>query len=256
MPQARRPQISTLDELECLYPDCMRMFVRRGNLKRYLWFSHQGQPPQLASHRHGHPPHRWLCSPHRQSPTETAQHNGSILAHALEEIPEESDSEDHGLYQCVPQPHSPAQKPNTKAADMGDTPMDDNHPEFNVHPTAGTTFGDAPEYHEFQDHIKNPWQPYQCAEEFKQAIRFVKAHYPNWKIDPHFNKGRFKIPKHCSYTSGWTMYTQIYPMDTQLSKWREWSISTHNNRRLFYFRDMAECVWSLSFECPNKDHMV
>ena len=213
MPPARRPRASALDALECPYPDCMTMFVWRGNLKRHLRISHQGQPPPPANHRQSHPPRRRLYSPHRQSPTETPEPDGSIPAPALDEIPEETDSEDDGLYRRVPQPHSPAQESDTEEADPGETPMDEENPEIEVHPTAGRTFGDDPDYNEFRDLINNPWQPFYCAEDFKQAIRFVEAHYPKSQIDRHFNEGGCKIPEHFSYTSGWTMYNQIYAMD-------------------------------------------
>jgi hypothetical protein len=119
MPPARRPQTSALDVLEYPYPHCMTMFVRRGNLKCHLRISHQGQPPQPASHRQSHPLRRRLYSPHRQSCTETPEPNGSIPAPALDEIPEETDSEDDGLYRRVPQPHSPAVRGSPLYSDNG-----------------------------------------------------------------------------------------------------------------------------------------
>ena len=78
MPSARRRRISALDPLECPYPDWMGMYVWRGYLQHHLGISLQGQPPQPASQGQSHPPHRWLCSPHRQSVTETAEPDGSI----------------------------------------------------------------------------------------------------------------------------------------------------------------------------------
>jgi len=110
MTPARRPRTSALDALECPYPDYLSMIVRRGNLKRHLGISHQGQPPPPASHRQSHPPRRRQYSPHRQSPTETPEPDGSIPAPALDKIPAETDSEDDGLYRRVPEPHSPAQE--------------------------------------------------------------------------------------------------------------------------------------------------
>jgi len=256
MPPARRPRTSALDALECLYLECMRMFVRRGNLKCDLRIRYQGQLPPPASHRHSHPPLRRLYSPHRQSPTESPEPDGSIPAPALYEIPEDTDSEDHSLHRRVAQPHSPAQASDTEEANPGETPMDKEIPEIEVHPTAGRTFGDDPDYNEFQDLIDNPWQPFYCAEDFKQAIRFVEAHYPKLQIDCHFNEGGCKIPEHFSYTSGWTMYNQIYRMDNQLPKWRETSISTPNGRRFIYFRDPVECARHLLRQRPYKYHMV
>jgi len=134
--------------------------------------------------------------------------------------------------------------------------MDEENPEIPVHPTAGRTFGDDPNYTEFRKLIKYPWQLFCCADDFKQAIRFVKAHYPRSQIDRHFNEGGCKIPEHFSYTSGWTMYNRIYRMDNQLPKWREASISTPNSQRFFYFRDPEECAWYVLRQRPYKDHMV
>jgi hypothetical protein len=121
---------------------------------------------------------------------------------------------------------------------------------------AGRTFGDDSDHNEFRDLLNNLWQPFYCAEEFKQAIRFVEAHYPKSQNNRHFNEGGCKIPEHFSYTSGWTMYNQIYAMDNQLPKWREASISTPNGRRIFYFRDPVESAQYLLCQCPYKDHMV
>jgi hypothetical protein len=56
IPTAQRPQTSAQDALECPYSDCVSMFVRQGNFKRYLGISHQGQPPPQASHRQSHLP--------------------------------------------------------------------------------------------------------------------------------------------------------------------------------------------------------
>jgi len=134
--------------------------------------------------------------------------------------------------------------------------MDEENPKIEVHPMAGRTFGDDPDYNEFRDLINNPWQPFYCAEDFKLGIRFVEAHYPKSQIDRHFNQGGCKIPEHFSYTSGWMMYNPIYRMDNQLPKWREASISTPNGPRFFYFRDPVECAWYLLRQRPYKDHMV
>lgn len=113
--------------------------------------------------------------------------------------------------------------------------MDEEPPEFEVDPTAERTFGDDPEYNEFRGLINNLWHPFHCAEVFKQAIKFVEAHYPKSHIVRHCIEGECNIPDHFSYTSGWTMYNQIYGMDSQLPKWREGSIFTPHGRRFSYF---------------------
>jgi len=87
-------------------------------------------------------------------------------------------------------------------ADLGETLMDKENPEIKIHSKVGRTFGDNPDYNEFRDLINNPWQHFYCAEDFKQAISFVEAHYPKSQIDHHFNEGGCKIPGHLSYTSG------------------------------------------------------
>ena len=75
------------------------------------------------------------------------------------------------------------------------------NPGIKGHPIAGRTFGDDPDYNEFRDLINNLWQLFYCAEDFKQAIRSVEAHFPKSQIDHHFNEGGCKIPEHFSYTS-------------------------------------------------------
>jgi len=134
--------------------------------------------------------------------------------------------------------------------------MHEEFPEIKVHSTPGSTFGDDPDYNEFRDLIDNPWHSFHYAEDFKQAIRFVEAHYPKSQIDRHFKEGGCKIPEHFSYTSGWMMYNQIYAMDNQLPKWREASISAPNSQTFFYFRDTVECAWYLLRQPPITDHMV
>ena len=134
--------------------------------------------------------------------------------------------------------------------------MDEENPEIEVHSTAGRTFGDDPDYNEFRDLISTRWQPFYFADDFQQAIRFVKAHYPKSQIDRHFNEVGCKIPEHFSYTSRWTMYNQIYRMDNQVPKWREASISMPNGRRFFYFRDPVESARYLLRQRPYKDHRV
>jgi len=171
------------------------MFARQGNLKRHLPISHQGQPPPPSSHRLSHPLHRRLYSLHWQSPTETPKPDGSIPAPALDEIPEDTDSKDGGLYRHVPQPHTLAQEFDTEEADTGGTPMDKENPEIEVHPTAGRTCGDDPDYNEFRDLINNLWQPFHCAEDFKQAIRFLEAHYPKSQIDRRLMKAVARFPR-------------------------------------------------------------
>jgi len=98
--------------------------------------------------------------------------------------------------------------------------MDEQNPEMELHPTAGRTFFDDPDYNEFQDLTYNLWQLFYSANDLKQAIRFFESHYPESQIDRHFNEGRCKIPEHFSPTSGWTLYNQIYMMDNQLPKLR------------------------------------
>jgi len=256
MPPAHRPQTSALDAGECPYPDCMQMVVRWGYLKRHLRISYQGQLPPLASHRRSHPPRRRLYSPHGHSPTDTLEPDCCIPALPLDKIPEASNSKDDGLYRRVPLPYPPAAVSNTEEADTEESPMDEENPEIEVHPMARSTFGDDPDYNEFRDLINNPWQQFYCAKDFKQAIRFVKAHYPKSQIDCHFKEGGCNIPEHFSYTSGWTMYNQIYRMDNHLPKRRDASISTRNGRRFFYFRDPVECAQYLLRHRPYKEHMV
>jgi hypothetical protein len=242
MPPGCRPRTCALDALECPYPDCMTMFVRRGNLKRHLRISHQGQRPPPASHRQSHPPRPGLYSPHRRCPTDNPEPDGNILAPALDKIPEDTYSEDDGIYRRVPHPHSPAQESSTEVADPGETLTNEKNPEIEVHSTTGRNFGDDPAYNEFRDLVNNPWQTFYCAEDFTQAIRFVEAHYPKSQIDRQLNEGGCKIPEHFSYSSRWTMYNQIYVMDNHLRKWREASISPPNGRRFWKFRDPVECA--------------
>jgi hypothetical protein len=116
----------------------------------------------------------------------------------------------------------------------GETQIDVANPQIDIHHTAGRAFGDDSNYNEFRDLIRNPWQPLNCARDFKQAMRFVKVQYPKSQIDHHFNYGEFKIADRFSYTFGWTMYNQIYVMDNHLPKWREGSISTPSGERFFY----------------------
>jgi len=176
-------------------------------------------------------------------------------ATALDKIPEETDSEDDGLHRRIPQPNSLAQESDTEGAEPGETAMDKENPAIKVYPTAGRTFGDDPDYNEFSDFINNPWQPFHWAADFEQAIRFVEAHYREAQNDRRFNEGGWKIPERFSYTTGWTMYNQIYPMDNQLPKWREGFISTRNSRRFFYFRDQVECARYPLRQPPYNDHM-
>jgi hypothetical protein len=63
-------------------------------------------------------------------------------------------------------------------ADRGETPMEEENPVIDKHPTPGRTVGDFPDDNEFRDLITNPWQPFYCSEDFKQAIRFVEGHSP------------------------------------------------------------------------------
>ena len=71
MSPACRPWISALDALKSPYPEYMRMFVQRDNLKHHLAISHEGQPLEPTGHRHNHLPHRRLYSPHWSSHTDT-----------------------------------------------------------------------------------------------------------------------------------------------------------------------------------------
>jgi HEPN domain-containing protein len=79
--------------------------------------------------------------------------------------------------------------------------MVEENGELEVHPTSGRTFGDYPNYNGLEELLNILRQCFHGAEDFKQAIRFVEAHYPKSQIDHHFNDGRCKIPKHFSYTS-------------------------------------------------------
>ncbi|KAF8542359.1 hypothetical protein BDD12DRAFT_729202 [Trichophaea hybrida] len=45
-------------------------------------------------------------------------------------------------------------------------------------------------------------------------------------------------------------------MDNQLPKWKEASVTTPNGRKVFYFRDLVECVQYLLRQRPYRDHMV
>ena len=85
------------------------MSVWQGTFTRHLRISHQVQPPPPANHQPSDPPHSPLYSRHRQCPRGTHDPDGSIPAPSFVEIAEETDSEDDGFYQCVQQPHSPAQ---------------------------------------------------------------------------------------------------------------------------------------------------
>jgi len=134
--------------------------------------------------------------------------------------------------------------------------MDEENRQMKVHPMAGKTFSDDPNYNEFRDLIHNPCQHFHSANDFKQAIRFVEAHYPKSQIDRHLNEGRCNIPEHFSYSSGWTIYNQIYMIDNPLPKWREASISMPNRCRFFYFYDPVECARYLLCQLPYEDHMV
>jgi len=80
--------------------------------------------------------------------------------------------------------------------------MDEENWEIQVYPTVGRTSSDVPDYDEFRDPINNPWQPFRRAKDFKQAIKFVEAHYHKSQIDRHLNAGGCKIPEHVSYTTG------------------------------------------------------
>jgi len=256
MPPAHRPWISALDALECPYPDCIWMFVRWWNLQRYLGISHQGQPPPPTSHQQNQPPYRRLYSTHRQSPTATPEPNSGILVPSLDAFPVDTDSGDDSHNRPIPQPHCLAQSSNSEDAEHRVTPMDKENPEIKVPPTAGRTFGDDSYYIEFWNHINILWQLLNCAGDFKQAIRFVKAHYPTSQIDHDYNEDGCKIPEHFSYTSGWMIYNEINTMHNLLPKLREATISTPNDRRFFYFRYPAECEWYLTQQHPANDQLV
>lgn len=147
----------------------------------------------------------------------------------------ETDSENDGPYRRVPRPQCPTQQSNTEESYPGETPMDVETPDTDVHPTAGRTISNDPNYNEFQDLINNLWQPWYCAEDFTQAIRFVDAHYLKSRMDRLMNEGRCKDPNHYSYTCGWMMNNHISRMDNQLPPWRAAFISTPNSRRFSYF---------------------
>jgi hypothetical protein len=100
---------------------------------------------------------------------------------------------------------------------------------------AGKTFSDDPDYYECRDLNNNPSQLFHRPEDFHQAIRFIEAHYLKSQIDRQFNDAKCMIPEQCSYTSGWTMYNQIYTMDHQLPKLREAPISTPKVKGLSSF---------------------
>jgi len=256
MPPACRPWTSALDTLECPYPDCMRIFAQQGNFKRHLRMNDQRLWPPLASHQHSHPPRRRLNSPHRRSPTKTPEPNGSIPTPALDKILEESNSKDVGLCWHIPHPQSVAEEADTEGADLRETPMDEENPEIKVYSTPRRTFCDNSYYTEFWHLINNPWLPSYYTEDFKLAIRFVEAHFPKPQIDYHFNEGWCKIPEYFSYTSGWTMYNQIYAFDNQLRRWRETVISTPHGQSVFYFRDPVEYAWYRLRQRPYNNHMV
>jgi len=67
--------------------------------------------------------------------------------------------------------------------------MREENLEIKVHSVAGRTVSDNSDSNEFQDLINNPWQPFHCTEDFKQAIIFVEEHYRKSQIDRHFNEG-------------------------------------------------------------------
>jgi len=226
MPPGWRPPISVWEALKCLYPDSVRMFICRGNLKCLLRVSHLGQPLPPASHQQSHSPRRWLYSPHQQCPAEIPEPKGSIPGPALNQVPQETHSADDGLYRHVPQPQTPAQASEKEEADPGETLINGKNPKIDIHHTAGRTFSDDSNFCEFRDLINNRWQPFYCSDNFKQTIRCVEAHLPNAQIGHHFNEGRCKVPKHFCYTSERTMYNQIIMVDNQRPKWWEASIST------------------------------
>jgi len=127
---------------------------------------------------------------------------------------EETDSQHDGLYGGIRQPNTPPQESDTEAAVTRETPIDEGNPEPEVRPTAGRAFGDNPDYNESRDIFNTLWQPIYCAEDFKQAIRFVKVHYPKSHIDHHFNEGGCNIPEQFPSTTEWTTNNQIDVIDT------------------------------------------
>ena len=137
MPPACKPWINALDAQECTYCDHMKMFVRRGNLKCHLQISDQCHPLTPASHRQCHPPRQWLHSPLQMSPTGTPEPYRSILAHAVDEIPVETDSKNHGLYRCIPPTHSTAHESDTEEAGSWEPLIDTEYPEIRNIPQLG-----------------------------------------------------------------------------------------------------------------------
>lgn len=123
--------------------------------------------------------------------------------------------------------------------------MDKEDPGMVVHHRSGTTVLDDPDDKAFQDFINNHRQHLDCAEDFKQSISFIQAHYPKFQIDCHLKEGGRKIPEHCSYTYTRTMFNEIYAMVKQLPKWKQASICTRNGGRFLYFRDLVNCAWYL-----------
>jgi len=111
------------------------------------------------------------------------------VAPAPDETPEETNSAYNGLNLRVPQPRSPALDSATGEADTVEALIAETNPEIKVYPTAEMTFGDDPDYNEFRDLINNPWQLFNCTEDFKQAFRFIEAHSHKSQIHRHLNNG-------------------------------------------------------------------
>jgi hypothetical protein len=87
---------------------------------------------------------------------------GGILAPTLDEIPDQSDSEDNLTNGSRKHIFRPGIRHAAEGANPTEHLIDDENPELKGYPTAGKTFGDDLKYTQFHYLINNMSQPSYC----------------------------------------------------------------------------------------------
>ena len=103
----------------------------------------------------------------------------------LDEIREETNSDDDGHYQGIPHQLPTAEQYDTEGVVPREFLIDKENLVLEENPTARKTFGDDPESNAFPDLITKPWQPIHCADDFNQVIGFGEAPNAMLQTDPH-----------------------------------------------------------------------
>ena len=104
--------------------------------------------------------------------------------------------------------------------------------------------------------LREPWAPFQSAEEFRLAYWFVRANVSQAAIDDYFRSSLG--PADCSFRSGHSFTKKLEMMQATLgrSSWHHSEVELGGNNISYYYRDPIVCIRYLLRQRAYRDDMV